>query len=73
MCAVSMVVDGWRNPQSPNHIPWKQVEPDTASQMLEVLKRLDAIDKAVGAIDCKLKELEKQKFIKKLKRKAKKK
>lgn len=78
MCTVSMVITDWQNPSSPNHIPqWQPsqplpyiVTPDLAAQMLEVLKRLDAIDKKLGALDCKLKEPAKKKIISQLKRRA---
>lgn len=78
MCTYSLVVDDWMNPRSPNNIPdfspFKQlpalITPDIAKQMLEVLRRLDALDKRLGLHECKLNELEKSKIVKKLKRRA---
>lgn len=72
MCAVSNVVGPWTTPMDPNYIPWtKQLPtPDTAAQILDVIRRLEALDKKLGAIECKLEEAEKEKFKKKLRRRA---
>ena len=70
MCAVSMVVDGWLNPQQPNYVPFHQIDQATARQMLEVIKRLEEIDKRLNAIDCKLDKPIKDGFKKKLRRRA---
>ena len=72
MCTYSMVVDGWRDRQGPNFIPWTPNYPDpgTAQQMLEILRRLDEIDKKLGAKDCKLNESEKIAFEQKLQERA---
>jgi hypothetical protein len=59
----------------PNAIPWPQIEkdPNLAAQMLEVLKRLEAIDKRLGLIEqCKVAEPEKKKVKARLRRIAKK-
>ncbi len=56
MCAVSFVSDYYtkqwpqQHPTSP--APW-QSDPTVAAQLLEVLRRLDAIDKRLGDIECK--------------------
>jgi len=72
MCAVSMVIGDWTNPRGPNWIPQEKIDPSTAIQMLEIIKRLDALDKKLGFVDCKIEELEKQRFIKGLKQKVRK-
>lgn len=66
MCVVSMVTGGWTNPLDPNYIPIPtiQKDPDLAKQMLEIIKKLDALDKKVGAIDCSLDDDYKEKYIK---------
>ena len=71
MYVYSAVADGWMNP-GPNYVPWTLTSPNraTAAQMLEILRRLDEIDKKLGAKDCKLNESEKIAFEKKLKRRA---
>lgn len=73
MCTVSMVVDGWTSPGSPNFIPWTPTfpPPATAQQMLEVLEKLDKLDKRLGAIECKVEEAKKEALKRKLKRRAK--
>lgn len=73
MCAYSVVVHDWQNKQSPNYIPWTQSwpTPPVAQEMLEIMKRLDELDKKLGAIDCRLTEKEKVKFELKVKRRAK--
>ena len=71
MCVYSAVAGGWMNP-GPNYVPWTPSHPDpaTAAQMLEILRRLDEIDKKLGAKDCKLNESEKVAFEKKLQERA---
>jgi hypothetical protein len=73
MCAVSMVMDQWQNPTLPNYIPplqW-QSDPVLARQMLEVLQRLEAIDKKLGLLErCKFSKPVKDGFKKKLRRAA---
>lgn len=62
-------------PGKPNQIPWPtiQKDPDLAAQMLEVLKRLEAIDKKLGLLEqCSVAEPEKRKVKEKLRRIAKK-
>lgn len=59
----------------PNAIPWSQIEKDPAlaAQMLEVLKRLEAIDKRLGLLEqCAVAEPEKKRIKAKLRRIAKK-
>lgn len=75
MCAVSNVIGPWTQPSDPNYIPWsKQFPPrDTAAQMLDIIQRLEALDKKMGAIECKLEEAAKKKFKRKLQRRASKK
>jgi hypothetical protein len=74
MCSVSMVIRDWQNPQSPNSFTFTSTipAPDVAKLMLDVIVKLEAIDKRLGAIDCKVEALEKRKFIRKLQRRAKK-
>lgn len=66
MCTYSMVVSDWHHPTwpihpgdvpatpSPNSIPWPTVQhdPALAQQMLEVLRRLEDIDKRLQKIEC---------------------
>lgn len=75
MCAVSNLVGPWTNPNDQQFMPWTRNYPDPAlaSQMLEIIKRLDAIDKRLGLMDCKLDAATKKKFVRKLQRRAKKK
>lgn len=40
----------------PKIIPEPKVTPDIAQQMLDILKRLDALDKKLGLIDCSVDE-----------------
>jgi hypothetical protein len=61
MCTVSMVIDAWRQPQNPNYIPMPP-PPEVAQMMLDIIRRLEALDEKVNAIDCKLKEDEKREF-----------
>lgn len=73
MCAVSMIMDQWRQPGTANFIPMQQWmhDPVLASQMLEVLKNLEAIDKRLGLLEqCKYSKPEKDGFKKKLRRAA---
>jgi hypothetical protein len=60
---------------SPNAIPWPtiQADPKLAQQMLDVLARLEAIDKRLNNIDCKVEKASKRKIVSNLKRIAKKK
>lgn len=39
------------------------VTPDIAKQMLEILQRLDALDKKLGRLDCILNEVEKTNYV----------
>jgi len=79
MCTVSMVVDQWFPQQPtqpwPNQVPWPvvQKDPELARQMLEVLERLEALDKRFGLLEqCKVAEPEKRRIKAKLRRIAKK-
>lgn len=59
----------------PNAIPWPMIQkdPQLAEQMLEVLKRLEAIDKKLGLLEqCSVSEPDKKKVKAKLRRIAKK-
>lgn len=49
------------------------VTPDVAQQMLEILKRVDALDKKLGRLDCILGAAEKKGYVKALKKLARKK
>jgi hypothetical protein len=79
MCVYSMVLNDWMRKDSPNHIPGFEpykplppvIDPQLAKQMLDVLKRLDEIDKKLGALDCKVNEKDKEKITTKLRRRAK--
>ena len=72
MCVISMVIPSITNPASPNYIPWTPFTPTpaVASELFLVLQKLDALDKKLGFIDCKLDEITKQKFMRKVKRRA---
>lgn len=62
-------------PAAPNAIPWPMIQkdPDLAAQMLEVLQRLESIDKKLGLLQqCKVAEPEKRKVKARLRRIAKK-
>ena len=88
MCVVSMVIGDWQHPTwpgnppavpgtlpSPNAIPWPMIQkdPELAAQMLEVLKRLESIDKRLGLMEqCKVAEPEKKRLKARLRRIAKK-
>ena len=87
MCAYSNMIGEWHHPTwpytpapapltpSPNSIPWPTIvaDPTLAAQMLEVLKRLEAIDKRLNNLDCKVEKEQKVKITRALKRIAKKK
>lgn len=87
MCVYSNMMGEWWHPTwpaspsptpafpSPNSIPWHtiQADPALAAQMLEVLKRLEAIDKRLNNLDCKVEKDQKVKITANLKRIAKKK
>lgn len=74
MCVVSAVMRQWWPEQSkpwvlptiqpgPNEIPWPTVQkdPELAWQMLEVLQKLEAIDKRLGLMEqCIVSEPEKE-------------
>lgn len=83
MCAVSMMVDAWQTWPKPTVSPWlpqavpyfppvdfNKPDPETAKQMLEILAKLEALDKRLGLIDCKIEQAVKDKFVRKLKRAA---
>jgi hypothetical protein len=85
MCSYSnMMGDMWHptwpaapTPQplqpSPNAIPWPTIvaDPKLAQQMLDVLTRLEAIDKRLNNLDCKVEKASKRKIVSNLKRIAK--
>jgi hypothetical protein len=71
MCATSAIIETWRQPQSPNYIPWRTVvsDPALAQQMLDIIKRLEAIDKRLGLMEqCKLSAKDKKNFKRRLTR-----
>jgi hypothetical protein len=58
----------------PNAIPWPQIvaDPKLAQQMLDILAKLEAIDKRLGQLEsCKVSAVEKKKLKAKLRRIAK--
>jgi hypothetical protein len=85
MCVYSNMMGEWWHPTwpsspsptplgpSPNAIPWPTIvsDPALAAQMIEVLKQLEAIDKRLNNIDCKVEKVQKRKIETKLKRIAK--
>jgi hypothetical protein len=85
MCVYSNMMGEWWHPTwpvtpapqpfipSPNAIPWPTIvaDPTLAAQMLEILKRLEAMDKRLNNIDCKVEKVAKRKIETKLKRIAK--
>jgi len=56
----------------PNMIPWDQVTPDLAQQLLKIISMLEALDKRMGNMECKLEEAEKKAILDKLENIAKK-
>lgn len=74
MCAVSNTIQTWTTPSSPNYIPWTVIQNDAqlAAQMLEVIKRLEAIDKRLGLMEqCLVAEPEKKAIKRRLRKIAK--
>jgi hypothetical protein len=78
----------WNEPLNPHVVPYVPpfvpkidqiiptvpvVTPDLAKQMLDILKRVDELDKKLGRINCLLEEQEKEGYIKTLKKIARKK
>lgn len=72
MCSVSVVMGGWTGLGSPNFIPWTSTvpAPDLAQQMLDVIERLERIDKRMGAIECLVEAKTKRAYKRKLKARA---
>jgi hypothetical protein len=71
MCATCAVIENWTNPNVPGYMPWPPgPSPATALEMLGVLQRLEAIDKRLGQIECKMERKAKKKFKDKLRRRA---
>lgn len=72
MFTTSAVIGTLTYPQSPNYIPWSPTVPDPglAMQLFEVIRRLDEIDKKLGLFDCAVERKQKEKFMRKLKRRA---
>lgn len=70
MCNYSMLAREWSTPNQPNFVPFTVTSPspELAGQMLEVLRRLDEIDKKLGLLDCD--DVAKDKIVKKLKKRA---
>jgi hypothetical protein len=85
MCTYSLVMGEWWHPtwpaspspapalSSPNAIPWLTIvsDPNLAQQMLDILAKLDALDKRLDKLDCKVEKVSKKKIETKLKRIAK--
>ena len=68
MCTTSAVINDWFNPRQPNFVPWPQIDQGVAMQMLEVIRRLEAIDKRLDAIECRAEAKQKKAIKRKLKR-----
>lgn len=67
MCAVSAVVGTLTVPGSPNYLPFPQKLPsDVAEQLLDVIRRLEEIDRKLGLKDCQLEDAFKEAFKQKL-------
>jgi len=86
MCIVSNITNPWNAPSLPPQYqlpkdwlpqnwpipPIEEMAPGIAKQLLDVIERLDKIDKALGLLTCKVEKAEKQKIVRKLKRQARK-
>lgn len=69
MCVVSMIYDYYHQPQRYQTVwPVVQNDPALAAQLLEVIKRLEAIDKRLGDIECKVERKKKAALKRDLKR-----
>ena len=51
MCATSAIVHEWTSPYSPNFVPIPSIQPDTASLMLQIIAKLEELDRNVNAIE----------------------
>ena len=75
MCVVSMVVGGWGTPGSNNYFNFSEWQnnplgPSVSRDMLEVLKKLEELDKKMGLKECAVEEKEKDSFKKRLQKLA---
>ena len=61
--------DPWHPKQWPIP-PIETIDPKIAKQLLDVIARLEKIDKALGLLDCKVDALEKKAIVKRLKKQA---
>lgn len=68
MCATSAVINDWFNPKQPNFVAWPSIDHTTAIQMLEVIKRLEQIDKRLNALECRAEAKQKAMIKHRLKR-----
>ena len=82
MCSYSNMIGDWWHPTwptgptpqpfapSPNSIPWPTItaDPKLAQQMIDVLGKLEIIDKRLNNLDCKVEKASKQRIVGKLKR-----
>jgi len=66
VCSVSAIVQQWTDTASPNFQPLQALKPDTAALMLQIITKLEELDRKVNAINCKLAEPEKEAFKEKL-------
>lgn len=73
MCATSIIIEQWQNPQSSTYVPWPQIrqDPMLAWQMADIIKRLEDIDERLGTLErCKVSAKSKRNFKRRLKRAA---
>jgi len=80
MCTYSMIAKEWfpngpndphpydytPSPVYPNMIPWNTVTPDLAKELLEILNKVEALDKKLKKVECKLEGEEKAVLVAKL-------
>ena len=70
MCVTSAIIDQWTNPFTPAFVPWPTVSPNLAQEMLTVIQKLEDIDRRLGQLECKMETATKERFKKRLKKRA---